>query len=333
MTEIGDDIKPAKEVFMDVNEKSAGFNKAIEREPNAATFRNKYGVLLDRLSAEGKAQAGQKRQAEQWKSQGLCPHCGGTLKGLFKKKCTECGKTPSEAIITSAAPVQPNYPVEPKIPQTSTHTSRRLEATDLLSDVVASIKGEFVFVNLGGIEWRVLAVENNKALLISEIILEKRPYNVEPKDITWENCTLRKYLNTEFYNKLGKVKSAIAETRNSNPNNQWYGTAGGNVTTDEVFLLSLDELVKYLGDSGDFVNKRRKDRYGNAKNDGYFHYDQYNNARMAKYSNGEEGVWWLRSPGMDNDCVASVHWDGVVMVDGRGVDESDCVRPALWLNL
>ena len=27
-----------------------------------------------------------------FRSQGLCQHCGGTLKGLFTKKCTSCGK-------------------------------------------------------------------------------------------------------------------------------------------------------------------------------------------------------------------------------------------------
>ena len=78
-------------------------------------------------------------------------------------------------------------------------------------------------ITLAGIDWRVLAVENNKALLISEKTLEERPYNVEPKDITWEHCTLRQYLNGEFYNKLGDVKSIIAETHNNNPNNPWHG--------------------------------------------------------------------------------------------------------------
>ena len=28
-----------------------------------------------------------------YRSQGLCQHCGGSFKGLFKKTCTKCGKT------------------------------------------------------------------------------------------------------------------------------------------------------------------------------------------------------------------------------------------------
>ena len=100
-----------------------------------------------------------------------------------------------------------------------------------------------------GIDWRVLDIQGNKALLISKEVLEKRPYNDEYKDITWEKCTLRGYLNGEFYNKLGAAKSAIAETRNANPNNPWYGTTGGNATIDKVFLLSLEEVCSYFGNS------------------------------------------------------------------------------------
>ena len=188
--------------------------------------------------------------------------------------------------------------------------------------------------NFANIDWRVLAVENNRALLISEKILENRPYNVEERDITWENCTLRKYLNGEFYNKLGTAKSAIADTRNSNPNNQWFGTAGGNATTDKVFLLSLDELVKYFGDSGDLANKRKKDYYGNPNPNGHCLDDQYNNTRIANYGNKGASWWWLRSPGYNSYNAAAVYYDGLVYVDGDGVYfVSGGVRPALWLNL
>ena len=58
-----------------------------------------------------------KAQADSRKSQGLCPHCGGTLKGLFSKKCTVCGQVPSDPLKTLAAPPQPNYPIEPKLPR------------------------------------------------------------------------------------------------------------------------------------------------------------------------------------------------------------------------
>jgi hypothetical protein len=34
----------------------------------------------------------QQTQRRQWESQGLCRYCGGTLKGVFGKKCVSCGK-------------------------------------------------------------------------------------------------------------------------------------------------------------------------------------------------------------------------------------------------
>ena len=41
------------------------------------------------------------------------------------------------------------------------------------------------------IEWQVLAVENDQALLITRLLLETRPYNAEWVDVTWETSDLR----------------------------------------------------------------------------------------------------------------------------------------------
>ena len=210
-----------------------------------------------------------------------------------------------------------------------TYTPRRIkDEMNLPDDVVATFEGEYAFVKLGGIDWRVLTVEKNKALLISEKITEERFYNNEHKNVTWETCTLRGYLNGEFLSKLGAVKFAIAETRNINPNNPWYGTAGGNTTTDKVFLLSLDEVCRYFGDSTENLKKR-----GNIDN--YLIFDQNNSARRVKY--GSEGVpsgWWLRTPGYLHYYTSVVSSGGEVNVFGSFVSERPGgVRPALWLNL
>ena len=50
------------------------------------------------------------------------------------------------------------------------------------------------------IEWRVLEVSNDKALLITKDAIDCKPYNYEMRNITWENCTLRQWLNNEFIN-------------------------------------------------------------------------------------------------------------------------------------
>ncbi|MCL2080093.1 MAG: DUF6273 domain-containing protein [Oscillospiraceae bacterium] len=265
-----------------------------------------------------------KSQSDKWKSQGVCPHCGGTLKGLLSKKCADCGKSPSDTIVLPYQPADPKYPAEPKMPQLPTYTPRKLDESKYkLKEDSASSSNQHI--TLAGIDWRVLAVENNKLLLISEKILEERLYHDDDEDITWEKCTLRKYLNGEFYNKLGAAKAAIAETRNDNPKNPWYGTNGGNATTDKVFLLSLDEVCRYFGDSTAELRNVRKDAY-------YFS-DKNSANRIAKYGN-EADWWWLRSPGGRSIPAASVASDGRVDVRGGGVDLGDSgVRPALWLNL
>ena len=178
------------------------------------------------------------------------------------------------------------------------------------------------------IDWRVLAVENNRALLISEKILEKRPYNVGFMNTTWETCTLRKYFNGEFYNKLGAAKSSIADTPNNNPSNPWYGETGGNATTDKVFLLSLDEVCRYFGDST--ANLRTKGSTGSD----YYINDKNNSARIANYGSKAASWWWLRSPGYYSYTAAIVYADGALSVDGNLVfHDTGGVRPALWLNL
>ena len=216
--------------------------------------------------------------------------------------------------------------------QTPVATQRGYNTRIIVAPPIGSVE------NISGIDWRVLAVENNKALLISEKILEKRSYNVKFNNITWENCTLRKYLNGEFLKKFGAMQPKIAETRMSNPNNPWYRTSGGNVTADKIFLLSLDEIVKYFGDSGDLRN-RKGWIYENGKHvlvsgSGYYIHDQYDSKRIANY--GGEGAWWwwLRSFGENKSKAAGVSNVGTLNLFGSYVDnEEGGVRPALWLNL
>ena len=193
-------------------------------------------------------------------------------------------------------------------------------------------------VRFGKYNWRVLDVQNGKALLLTEDVIEQCCYHSSLERITWEGCELRGYLNGEFLQTFSSSEqNRIASVTNTNPDNPWYGTPGGGDTTDKVFLLSLDEVVKYFGDSGDL--RARKD---NGLRDHIN--DQYNEARMAKYGKtsnrfipiGQAAWWWLRSPGGGVDkfaFAAVVDSDGWLLIDGGFVGDGGGVRPALWLNL
>ena len=152
--------------------------------------------------------------------------------------------------------------------------------------------------------WRVLDVERETetALLIAEKPVCVRTYHENWTEITWEHCSLRKWLNGDYYknNFSEEEKAAILECELKNPDNLSYGTKGGNDTRDKVFLLSIEEAKKY------FMNDRDR-------------------------STGT--WWWLRSPGLCSNDAAGVYGSGRVDDYGNGVGLRSGVRPALKINL
>jgi len=181
-------------------------------------------------------------------------------------------------------------------------------------------------IHFGKWDWRVLDVQDDKVLLIAEEVLELRSYHEEEtSNVTWRTCALRDYLNSEFYKTFSaRERKMITETRNRNTDNQWYGTDGGQITIDKVFLLSIEEVIKYFGDSGQLENRPNDpDWYIN---------DQYNDERAAPYGNND-ALWWLRSPGLNSISAASIGISGNVYLGGATYDTVRGVRPALWLKL
>jgi len=192
-------------------------------------------------------------------------------------------------------------------------------------------------IPFGNYNWRILDIKNNKALIITEDIIEQRPYHNTYKDITWSDCSLRKYLNNEFYNQFSATdKSRIILTINRNSNNQWYGAEGGADTQDFIFLLSIEEVAcQYFGDSSSLLlNPGKNQRYWFERK------DKNNSKRSAKFKGGI-WWWWLRSPGRVNIKAVYIHGDGNIGIQGNNIlkgniSDGMCkggLRPALWLKL
>ncbi len=177
------------------------------------------------------------------------------------------------------------------------------------------------------IEWRVLTVENGRALVISEKLLDCVKYNEVKTDVTWETCTLRKWMNGEFLNKAfsSSEQSKIATVTNQNPDNPEYGTQGGRATQDRIFVLSIEEANQYFRNDGD----RMAAPTGYAKKQGAWASD------ISSLPSGEKtGWWWLRSPGSNSNLAAYVLSGGRISQYGDYVvNDSVAVRPAFWLNL
>jgi len=188
-------------------------------------------------------------------------------------------------------------------------------------------------IQFGNYKWRVLDMQGDKVLMITEDAIEQRQYNVQNTAVTWETCSLRKYLNGEFLQKFTEEeRMKIAETQISNPDNLWYGTKGDRNTVDKIFLLSLEEVDRYFGDSGNYRN-----RNGMVATDDELYlsnvHDDGRHARHAKFGNELLScAWWLRSPGFSSTHAPYAH--GPVNVYGSNVSNiSVGVRPAFWFKL
>lgn len=168
------------------------------------------------------------------------------------------------------------------------------------------------------IEWLVLAKENNKILVISDKALDRQLY--DNADVTWENCSLRKWLNDSFLNAAfsEEERALIQSTTVSAYKNPRYSTDPGNYTTDKVFLLSINEAEKYF--NSDEARKCAPTAYAKA--------------RGALTSVGDAKTWWwLRSPGRSQKYAAIVSIGGWVYYRGYGVNyDNVSVRPALWIS-
>lgn len=94
------------------------------------------------------------------------------------------------------------------------------------------------------IEWIVLKNKDNKLYVMSKYGLDNKPYHYKREAVTWETCSLREWLNGEFYEAAfsAEEKAMIADTELTNADNPYYNTEGGNDTIDKVFLLSYKEF-------------------------------------------------------------------------------------------
>lgn len=199
------------------------------------------------------------------------------------------------------------------------------------------------------IVWEVLEIEENRALLISKYVLDVKPYD----GTTWENCSLRNWLNNEFLNTAfdEAEQLQIPTVKLINPDNsveeEVLGVIeGGNDTQDKAFVLSVRDIFKYY--SFDDWNQST----------GYYHvlitdatnYARANGVKTGKitkkdYNNyfkemnypsdviGCQGTYyWLRSPGPVGACIVtstgSAGWECSYMSDCEVIG----VRPALYVE-
>ncbi len=171
------------------------------------------------------------------------------------------------------------------------------------------------------LQWRVLAVEEKKALLITEEGVDSQQYNIEAIATDWERCSLREWLNGKFFAEAFTEKEAekILLTSLAWEANPSYSHTEGKAAEDKLFLLSILEAEKYFSSDEERLCKP---------------------APLALdhgvYTEEETGScpWWLRNQGSVPECAALVTEFGEVDHSGDGVYcEGMAVRPAMWIRL
>lgn len=162
------------------------------------------------------------------------------------------------------------------------------------------------------IVWQVLAKKGDKALLISQYALESLPYNADGGNVAWENCSLRSWLNDEFFNRAfsSDEKAYIIKPDDASKN------------PDNVFLLSSSDAKAYF--HGDSSRVCLPTDYANSQG---IHLDEQSSAPSSCY-------WWLRSSGADDGFAECVCNDGSISSRGYEVGSTGIgVRPCIWVLL
>lgn len=177
------------------------------------------------------------------------------------------------------------------------------------------------------IEWVVIDKQEDKIMVVSKYIIAEQPFNTTNEGhISWENCTLRKWLNNDFLNEAfsGAEKNLITDTTVFSTE---YLVVGATYsTTDKVFLLSENErnMLSSVDALKGIVTESVIAVFSDAAN------SDVANINPSNF----EPLWWLRTTWeyADDPCASVVYrvdYDGWTYA----VEENAGVRPAMWISL
>lgn len=172
------------------------------------------------------------------------------------------------------------------------------------------------------IRWRVLTLEGNKALVVSEFVLDYDKFHTWSA-VIWRDSLIRQWAQ-EFYEtafaEAEKTRILLSAIRTSDAP-VWsddLANAPGVETQDYVFLLSMQEAEKNFTSDKDrvaratpFVQNKVGDTIGPCRVSG----------------------WWLRNRGFNVSYASDVLPHGEIDDYGEEVYEEGGIRPAMWIKV
>lgn len=180
------------------------------------------------------------------------------------------------------------------------------------------------------LEWTVLEVQDDRALLLTRDILRPISYHDKYEETVWEDCSLRKWLNGEFLEETfsEEEQERILTVSNENPDNPGMDSHGCGITKDRVFLLRIEEYSAYM--------RTEEDRFvtGSAEPTAYAR-TLHLEADDDQGDDPGKACWWLRTSGSDQYSAAFVDRDGSIHAAGAQVShDTYCgLRPAVWVRI
>lgn len=172
------------------------------------------------------------------------------------------------------------------------------------------------------LEWKVLYTEDDKALLITQKEIIALDGDSFKEDMgTWDKSKIREWLNRWFFEIAftDKEQSIIVTASNTTPANPITSIDGGEDTEDRVFLLSYDEVMKFMPSEED-----RK-----AEMTEYVEMQQY-----ELVHNDEKAFWQTRTIGGKNGkgSMAIYNYNGYIVNDSQNALSIYTLRPAIWVQ-
>ena len=171
------------------------------------------------------------------------------------------------------------------------------------------------------ITWFVLAEDDGRVLLWSDLVLDQMPYHEKKKEITWAECSLRAWLNETFYQDAftANEKAMIPKTVLQNVGNQASDVKGGADSEDHVFILSLNEVIAFAA-------------FNPSMSELYTYPTSYAVSRgIDVHEDWKTCCWWFRTPGIDGTSAAYCAMNGNPLYSGSVDSKHYGVRPAIWV--
>lgn len=184
-----------------------------------------------------------------------------------------------------------------------------------------SVGGKVTFGNYMGedITWLVLDEKDGNYLVMSEMAVTGIGYNADGDNCTWENSSLRGWLNTVFYDMaFSHDQQTHILTTTVMPEENPFSpvTDQGNSTEDKIYILSINEARTY------FANRDGMECH------------PMTNALSWEVIQNMDGtcLWWLRNSGQFQNYASFVGDHGAISERGYYVETIYGVRPVMWVT-